>query len=131
MKNINKKIYLPKNIIHINETHNIKELIEYYSMGDVFLNLSLEETFGKVSAEALACGVPVITNDSTAKTELIGEGCGYIVKSQDVNEILNYIKLIQKNTKSFYSKNCIDYARKKFDKTDRIKDHLELYNKII
>lgn len=126
-----KNVDLPKNIIHINETHDVNELVEYYSMADVFINLSLEESFGKVTAEALACGTPVILIDSTANPELVGEGCGYIVKGQNLDEILNYIKIVQNKSKLHYSKNCIKYARNNFSKNDRIYEYLELYKKIM
>ncbi len=66
---IDSRVKLPSNVIHINETHNAKKLAEYYSMADIFLNLSKEESFGKVTAEALACGTPVITNNLTANKE--------------------------------------------------------------
>src|SRR5690606_20218116 len=37
---IDGEIELPRNIIHIKETHNIQELVHYYSLADVLLNLS-------------------------------------------------------------------------------------------
>ena len=57
---INEGIELPKNIITVPSTSSIDELAELYSSADVFITFSLEETFGKVSAEALSCGTPVI-----------------------------------------------------------------------
>ena len=128
---IDKSVTLPQNLIHINETHDIKELVEYYSVSDVFLNLSLEESFGKVSAEALACGTPVITNNLTANPELVGENCGFIVESQNPIEILKYIKDIRSKGKAYYSEYCINYARENFNKNERISDHIVLYKSLI
>ena len=51
---------LPKNIIGITATENQNELAHLYSLANVFVNMSLEETFGLVTAEAMACGTPVI-----------------------------------------------------------------------
>ncbi len=129
--NIEKDIELSNNIIHINETHDIDELVTIYSMADVLLNLSLEESFGKVTAEALACGTPVITNNSTANPELIGESCGYIVGGKSLNEITEKIKKIKKDSKMYYSGNCIRFATDNFGKNERIKDYLGLYHSII
>lgn len=129
--NISKNVELPINIIHIKETHEINELVKYYSMADVFLNLSTEETFGKVTAEALACGTPAITIDSTANPEIVGEGCGYVLKDKDVFSILECIEYIRVEGKENYRKNCIEHARSNFLKNNRIQDHIKLYEKLI
>ena len=129
--NISKNIDLPKNIIHIDETHDVKELVGYYSLADVFLNLSIEETFGKVTAEALACGTPAIVLNSTANPELVGEGCGYILNNYDVIEILKYLKEIKRKNKLFYKKECIEFAKDNFSKNDMISEHIELYKNLM
>lgn len=129
--NIDKKVSLPKNIINIKETHNIDELAKYYSMADVFVNLSLEESFGKVTAEALACGTPVVVINSTANPELVGDRCGYIVDKDSMGKILEYILHIKKNGKKYYSKHCIEFAKNNFNIEDRLHDYVELYKKII
>lgn len=48
-----------------------------------FYQLSEEETFGKVTAEALACGTPVITNNKTANPELVDATCGITLAATD------------------------------------------------
>lgn len=128
---VDKAIQLPSNIISIPETQNIKELVEYYSMADVFVTLSLEETFGKVTAEALACGTPAIVYDSTACPELIGEKCGYVIEKNNINMVLKKILETENKTKEYYSKNCINFARENFNKDDRIEDYINLYNHLI
>jgi glycosyltransferase involved in cell wall biosynthesis len=127
---IKNNIALPENIIKIEETHNVRELVEYYSAADLFLNLSLEETFGKVTAEALACGTPAIAINSTANPELIGEGCGFVVDN-NINSILESIKHVKRLGKSSFSKECISYARNNFSKVDRIKDYMYIYNQLV
>lgn len=125
--NVSKDVNLPNNIININETHNVNELVEYYSMADIFLNLSLEETFGKVTAEALACGLPVVTNNSTANPELLDEGCGYISDLDDIHDVLEKISIVKTLGKSSYSDKCISHARQYFSIEDRIQDYINLY----
>lgn len=127
--NLDNKVTLPYRLIHIKETHDLTELVGYYSIADVFLNFSREESFGKVTAEALACGTPVITNSLTANPELVGQGCGYII--DDFDCILDKINQIKRNGKDYYSKACVEFAWKHFDSTDRINDYLALYSKII
>lgn len=74
---------LPDNVIGMERTSNQQELIKFYSAADVFYNPSLEETFGLVTAEAMACGTPAVVMNSTACPELIiNDDCGIVL---DVN----------------------------------------------
>lgn len=122
---------LPENIICVGTTNSTQELLDYYNLADVLVTFSLEETFGKVSAEALSCGTPVICYNSTANPELVGEGCGYVAEKGRLDEVLGYIREIKNNKKEFYSEKCIEYAHKNFSKEDRINDYISLYNELL
>jgi len=121
---------LPNNLIHIEETHDTQELAKFYSMANVFISFSMEETFGIVAAEALSCGTPVILMDSTGSPELLGEGCGYISKKINTKEVLSFLKTIKENGKSFYSQKCRNFAQNNFKLENRIYDYLILYKTI-
>lgn len=74
---------LPNNVTGMERTSNQQELIKFYSAADVFYNPSIEETFGLVTAEAMACGTPAVVMNSTACPELIiNDDCGIVL---DVN----------------------------------------------
>lgn len=120
---------LPDNIISIPPTNSIDELAEYYSMADVFLNFSIQETFGKVAAEALACGAPVIVNNATANPEIPGP-CGEIVDTSDFNSVIEAVKRIRANGKAYYSQRCIQRAHELFDKDKNIMQYVELFKEI-
>ena len=81
------KISIPDNVICVKETNDVEVLSTYYNAADVFLQFSQQETFGKVVAEALACGTPVITNKYTANPELVDDSCGMILSSWDISHI--------------------------------------------
>lgn len=87
-------------VIQIKRTEDISELVQLYSMADVFLNPSLQETFSMVTLEALACGLPVIGTDSSAVAELVTQGCGCILHNPDVNDYLETIRKIQEQIKN-------------------------------
>lgn len=129
--NIKSNIKLNKNVLNIHETHDTAELAEYYSLADVFVNLSMDESFGVVTAEALACGTPVISLNSTANPELIGERCGYSVEYRNIDDIMHSIILIKNNGKAYYSKYCENFAKSNFNKDERIADYVNIYKLIL
>lgn len=125
-------VKLPPNIINIERTDSVKLLVEYYNLADVYLNLAIEESFGKVSAEALSCGTPIVSMKSTANPELVGEGCGYVLdKKYSIEDIIILINKIKKNGKSYYSNYCRSFALKHFSKSDRINDYINVYNSLL
>lgn len=119
-----------KNIIRVPTTNSVEELVRYYSAADVFVQPSLEETFGKVTAEALACGTPAVCFDSTANPELIGEGCGAVVPAGDIDRMLREIRKILLVDKQAYSSKCRDFAKRNFDKDENLARYLQLFNEL-
>lgn len=124
-------INLPSNIISVPPTDSLEELAEYYSVADVFMQLSKEESFGKVVAEAMACGTPVIAFDSTANSELVTGECGKLVACSDIVALKNAYKTVRKNGKEFYSEKCRQFAKENFDMTKQIEKYVGIYEQII
>jgi glycosyltransferase involved in cell wall biosynthesis len=50
----------------------LEETVGFYRAADVFVYPSLNETFGLPILEAMACGCPVVTSDTTAMPETAG-----------------------------------------------------------
>ena len=86
---------LPKNIIGITATKNQEELAQIYSMANVFINMSIEETFGLVTAEAMACGTSVIAYDSTACGEIVSAQNGVVFPPHSIDLIRTEISRIK------------------------------------
>jgi putative colanic acid biosynthesis glycosyltransferase len=118
---------LPKNIIGFGRTENQFELTKLYSAAEVFVNLSVEETFGLTTAEALSCGTPAIVYDSTACPEVIDKNTGIVVAKGDIIGVKNSIEIIRTNGKSFYSSECRKRVISKFNKEDRYSEYFDLY----
>jgi glycosyltransferase involved in cell wall biosynthesis len=117
---------LPKNIIGITRTNNVKELAEIYSAADVFVNPTLEDNFPTTNLEALACGTPVVTFDTGGSPECVDESCGVVVEKGNLKELIEAIERIRLNT--FNKDYCINRA-KDFDKS-KYSEYLELYSSL-
>lgn len=126
---INEK--LPNKIIVVDEIQDSHVLNEFYNMADVFLNLSVEESFGKVTAESLAAGTPVITYDQTASPEIICEECGFSVETSNIDQVIDKMKELIKNGKKRYSLNCTKHATTNFNKNTNIKEYEKIYNELM
>lgn len=122
---------LPNNIICINKTYNVQELVDIYSAADVVLNLSYEETFGMTTVEGFACGTPGIVYNKTASPELVTAETGFVVQAGDIDELLDRIKIVKENGKSLYSKNCRERAENFFDSKKCFGEYIELYDSLL
>ena len=116
---------LPDNIISIRRTQNQKELAEIYSVSDVFVNPTREDTFPTVNLEALACGTPVVTFRTGGSPECIDENCGCVVETNNVDILEQEIRRIC-NEKPFSEAACIRRAAG-FDMRDRFEEYVRLY----
>ncbi|MDB8542312.1 glycosyltransferase [Turicibacter sanguinis] len=122
---------LPNNVIGIEKTDSIETLIHFYSNSDLLLNLSYEETFGMVSLEAMSCGLPVVTYNTTANPELIGNKCGYIVEAANIDEIIKTIEEVKKIGKNHFSNHCIEHVKMNYKKSDTFEKIINLYEEIL
>ena len=68
----------------------------YYAAADVYVGPSLEDTFAQPPAEAMACGLPVITSATNGTAEIITDGVdGLIVQDpNDANDLANKVRLL-------------------------------------
>ena len=128
---LSENVKLPDNVIAVGKTESVIELAEYYSMADAFVQMSVEETFGKVTAEALSCGTPAIVFDSTANPELIGEGCGYVVEPKNVEQVLECLQKIETNGHPAYSKDCRAFIEENMNKEKNLGAFVEVYEKLL
>jgi glycosyltransferase involved in cell wall biosynthesis len=71
--------------VHILGHVEVTEMPMLYTLGDIFVLPSLEETWGLVLNEAMACGLPVIATDRVgASVDLIRDGeNGFVVPAGD------------------------------------------------
>lgn len=129
---VNEKIELPDNCIKLGTIYDTKELATLYSMADVMVTPSPEETFGKTTAEALACGTPVIGYNMTATAELLSNGTGILVDYSTGREgILEAVKKMRKTSKKQYQERCRSFAEEHFDMNKNILLHLSVFSQLL
>lgn len=88
-KKQNKKLH--EGIIGIERTENSRELAMFYSMADIFVNMSYEENYPTVNLEAEACGTRVLTYDTGGCRETIKRKDSQVVKAGDVGKMAEII----------------------------------------
>lgn len=62
---------LPPSIIGIERTNSASHLAEIYTVADVFVNLTYEDTYPTVNLEAQACGTPCLTYRTGGSVESV------------------------------------------------------------
>lgn len=122
---------IPKNIICISRTYDQKELAKYYTAAEVFLNPTYNDTFPTTNIESLACGTPVVTYKTGGSPETINVTTGIVVKRGNIEGFKNAINEILKKGKTAYSQECRDRVVRLYNKDDRFKDYIKLYDSLL
>ncbi len=81
--NILDKLNLKDDVIFTGYVPN-DDLVKLYNTADMFVYPSLYEGFGLPPLEAMACGCPVITSNTSSLPEVVGDA-GIMVDPEDVN----------------------------------------------
>ncbi|MBQ9782725.1 MAG: glycosyltransferase [Clostridia bacterium] len=108
---------LPSTVLGFEKTNNLVELAEFYSMADVFVNLTYNDTFPTVNMESQACGTPVITYKTGGSPDnVLSVG---VVEKGNIDAVIELI------TSGEYKKSIID--TKNFDKQVNYLKYVETY----
>lgn len=127
-KKESQKELLP-NMKHIDFVAGTHELSKLYSVAIAFTGFSVEDTFGKVFAEAMLCGTPCVVFNSTACPEVVGD-TGYAVEPHNVEQMLEKLNEIVKNGKNFYSQRCKDLVTSRYCYEENVNKYIHIYEQI-
>ena len=134
---------LPDGIIGIARTESQQELAEYYSMADVFVNLTYLDTFPTTNLEALACGTPVVTYRTGGSPEAICDtACekvekagaeyyptGMVVEQGDVEGMIHCVRELK--SRPISAAVCRQRAEVLFDKEKCFEKYIKLYENLL
>ena len=120
----------PDSIICKPRTSNQKELAEYYSAADVFLNPTHYDNFPTVNLEALSCGTPIVTYQVGGASEAIDSNTGKSVPFQDIEAMKEAVIEVAQN-KNYFTDFCRSKAEKEYSETVFADRYLKLYERIL
>jgi len=109
------------------------EVPYYYAMSDVVVVPSVQEAFGLVVSEGMACGKPVIGTAVGGIPDQIIDGYnGFLVQPCDYLEIAKKILWLIKNPEKMrhMGLNGRKLVKDKFDINDRVRKVINLYEKL-
>lgn len=120
---------MPKNIINVGRVESKRELAAFYSLADLCVLTSKRETFSMVTAEAHACGTPVVGFKAGGPESISLEEFSSFTDYGDTDaletEVLNWI-----NKKKFCYKEIEIAAKSKYSKEKMVDQYFDLYKKM-
>lgn len=93
----------------------------------MFVNPTWQDNFPTTILEALACGTPVV---HTAR-ESVDEESGFVVEQGEISGLAKAVNTICGRVKDHYSAACLQRTLDHFDKDDRFKDYVKLYEELL
>lgn len=109
------------------------ELPNWLSQADVFVLPSIQDGFGMVLTQALACGCPVIASENSGGPDVITDGdVGWVVPIRDPEAILAALETLaeQPNFRRELRQRAIEKSRTFGGWTQFGEAHLQLYHRL-
>lgn len=125
-----KSLNINRNVVFPGQISNEKKM-EFFNRTKIYLQPTIHEAFGVAIAEAMSCGIPVITSKNSAVFETVGKA-GLYVAPENHKELANQILLLLRNGKlrSRLGKMARDRVVKLFSFEKREKRIHDLINKL-
>lgn len=122
-------LHIEKEVVFLNYvTHD--DLPALYNAAEVFVYPSLYEGFGLPPLEAMQCGIPVITSDTSSLPEIMGDG-GIMVNPFDTGAFAEKISLLLEDDRERKENIRYNLARAGMFSWDRCaRETAEVYDEI-
>lgn len=129
------KEYIDKNnlVTEINFIEYTSDLSEIWEKTDIALVCSTREGFGRVTAEFMLNGVPVVGSDTGATPELLANNRGFLYKYGSVESLTEAIEKAFLNPENTYfiAKNAQEYAKIRFTSSYCANEIFKIYKKLL
>jgi glycosyltransferase involved in cell wall biosynthesis len=123
---------ITKHRISVEFTGFLPDPKPFLAASDIFLYYSYQDNFPNVILEAMACGLPVVTNNVGAVSEIIeNEKDGYIATTDDayLEYLSNLLGDVELRTK--IGENARKTVEAKFDWAKIVDRYIEIYKKLL
>lgn len=107
-----------------------KEVAVEYQKADVFISPTQYESFGLSIAEALSCGLPVITTNTTAPPEYINASNGILLDVNNIEHLAKALISIVENLDNYNSAKIREQAVHQFDVSNFGERLLNIYKSL-
>lgn len=118
------------NVMLYGYTHSREEMAQLYSMADVMVNCSREDTLSSLNLEAQACGTPVVTYEATGSKETVDGKCGFAVETGNPQALWNAVLEVLSKGKQSFTDKCCHWINNNFEKETNYNKYIELYREI-
>ena len=125
---------IPSNMIPLGRLNGSEALVAAYRDCDALLFPTRLEGFGLVAAEAMACGLPVVTSNNTALPEVvIDKKTGFLCATDDVEEFVTAVRALRDNPTVWETmrENCLRHAGENLTEDNQVEKYLELYRSLL
>ena len=120
---------LPAKVVSFGYTKDRTELAALYSIADVFVNVTREDSLSLINVEAQACGTPVVTYNQTGPKETVDEINSFSVKVGAMEQLYKKVCLIRQNMTNH--KSIRQFVTSNYDLNQTYQDYVSLYLRIV
>lgn len=120
----------PSNVKKIGFIRDPHEMAKVYSMADVMVNCSREDTLSSLNLEAQACGTPVVTYEATGSKETVDGICSFAVETGNFQALFNTTIHVRALDKEDISTKCITRMQKQFERQTNFMKYIDLYKEL-
>ena len=120
----------PSNVKKIGFIRNPYEMAQVYSMADVMVNCSREDTLSSLNLEAQACGTPVVTYEATGSKETVDGICGFAVETGNPKDLFEATMKVRAIGKTALTSKCVERMQKEFELQTNFEKYIALYKEL-
>jgi len=127
-------VVTPVEIIFKGFVKDIAEMNHFFSLADLVVVPSRQESLSLVAMEAITCGRPVVAFDNSGITDVVKHmHNGYMAKAFEINDMANGISIILKDEQlaENMGANGRKYSELNFDTNVIAKKYIDLYSQVI